>query len=399
MPKFSQRSLMQHEREIGAGDSMRQAAKPVDEHRYPRGYTPERQAAVSSAIRDESTAGTSIQHETHVQYHSPDSDKSPYLSSKKFYGAREPGHWSRDHDSIVQAQQEQAHRVHTDALARSTVPLEHMSSLPSFHIQAIQGAAGSYASPMGDEGKLTRWENGVPVHDSSSNVRGRITIDPNTTANELNHTLVHEIGHHIDHQNDPRAFYERSSGERVPTAFGGSASPSLEGYAEGYAQRHARNRDGSQPYLSYREFIPQASFADRYHQASGGMKAHEHSSAQPGGQTYSRPPDVHEPRLFQRDADISSTRTEDDFGQHPLSIPWADRDPNHYDPVSLGTIKTGRGVPENRAAEGFHPGDAHIAAALSGGMASAKYAIPLEERNRVASAWNQRFDDRRLNPD
>lgn len=382
MPKFSQRSLIQHEREIGAGDSMRQAAKPVDEHRYPRGYTPERQAAVSSAL-----AGVEVVSKFH-DHRSQDSTKaSPYVSSSQFFTpdpamGEHQGNWKHTQEERHDIISEQARRVSVDTYARSTVPLEHLAHHPALHIEVTNNAGGDYTNPG----------HGPYLEGPYAPGHGRIRVNPRSTPDEASHTLIHELGHHRDFVNDPEAFEQRSW-NRVSHPQVGTASPGLEGYAEGYAQKHTRERGGGMAKrLSYRDFIPQHEFAHRYAEASGGMKAHEHPSVQPAQSRAM--PGVDEPHLYQRQADIADTRTEKDYGQFPLTVPWADRDPDFYDPVHLGTIKTGRGVPSNTAAEGFRPGDADIVQAMRwGGGAAKKYAIPVEERKRVADTWNAKYPE------
>jgi hypothetical protein len=299
--------------------------KPTAQHRWPRGYTPERQAAVSSAL-----SGT----ETHVSHSSR--GPSPYLSSTKFFtpgpelsGGVRTGKWSREIEGpggVHEVQAQQAQRVHTDILARSTVPVEHMQNLPAIHVQSISGAAGTYEHPGR---QTTRHSMGQAVPDPVSEQRGRITINPHE--NRSGATLVHEIGHHIDYQADPWRFKERST-ERAYTE-GFAASPALEGYAEGYSQGHTVPRRGeSTPNLSYRGFIPHQEFQDRYKKASGGALPQEHPSLQ-------KPPAErwnphYQPTLYGRNAEHKETSAPGyrDYGQHELR--------SHVgEGASLGTIK------------------------------------------------------------
>ena len=357
---------------------MRAAAKPSAEHRYPRGYTPERQAAVFGSLAD-----APVQ----VSHHAPAGGGSPYVSSKEFFTpnpdlapmgnpAIQPGNWSRPHegpDSVRAVQSNQARRAHVDAIARSTVPLSDLTNLPSFHVRPVhEGSAGHYINP--GIGNLLEG-------DPHGQARGRITIDPNTSPAEMGHTLIHELGHHLDYHSDPDKFIERSN-QREGLQHGGVASPALEGYAEGYAQGHVRTRGGETPRLSYKQFAHDRRFGERYEEASGGLKSSEHPDVR-SNYHLSTQMAPHQAHLYQRDADIAETRTQQDFGQFPLRT---------HEGEALGTIRSGHGVPADVSAPGFKPGDAEIALSMRQHRPDV-YDIPKEEKSRVAGAWNERYGD------
>ena len=387
MPKYSQRSLIQHEGETTGGSTMRTAAKPTPEHRYPRGYTPERQSAVSSAL---SKAPVVSKHHSHRD--NPATKASPYLSSSEFF-TPDPslgtmgsppqvrGNWKRTKEERHEVMSQQAHQAHVDAIARSTVPTEDLARMPSIHVESTgPGALGHYTSPgLGD----------LLVGDPHGEKHGRITIDPATTPSEMGHTLIHELGHHLDYHADPVKFNQRGWDRKtVPgTIDGGVASPALEGYAEGYAQRHVRNRGGETPPLSYRGFVTEPEFAERYTEASGGMKAHEHTTAQPKGYSPIHNPNQFQAHLFVRRAEIAESRTNKDYGQWSLE--------SHSD-EPLGTIKVGRGVPSDTSAEGFEPGDADVVRSMQ--WSGSKQETDPKTKRRVASAWNERYPNEPLDP-
>jgi hypothetical protein len=318
--------------------------KPTAEHRWPRGYTPERQAEVAEAMRR-------TPHEVILQKERPG---SPYLATNTM-NLKGVG-WGQ----VMEQQAGRARRVHTDVLARSTVPVEHMQGLPDIHVHPMEpGVAGSYTHPgqhLGEEAP-----------------RGRIRLDPMLEGGK---TLVHEIGHHIDYQTDPEAFVGRGY-QRRPVHSGGTASPALEGAAEGYAQLHTVPRRGQEREpTSYEDFWRNPKFQERFYGVSGQLPRELESRKEaPAGWNPSAPFQQH---LWMRAADISETNVQRDFGQWGTALEGGGE---------LGTIRVGGGppAPSERYRTGFLAGDEERVKNM---RTFRRHDVPKEHRQRVARVWN-----------
>ena len=365
--------------------------KPTAEHRWPRGYTPERQAEVASRLPSPDVA-----------YHQPQhgGDQSMFLPSRPFFTPSEDdphrGKWSRSHEGIDTAQSEQAHRAITDVVARSTVPIEHLEAAPTLRVSKLAQAAGTYHHP-GQE--LSLWKMGESVPDPEGSQRGRISVDPDATRRSFQErTVIHELGHHVDYQTDPERFMSRHQFESEPVVGGGRASPKLEGFAEGYATAHYRPRRGEAPDptdRAYEDFQRNPHFQERYYGVAGQYRENKPSASSGAGTGAWPPKQGFQQHLFARREDVSTTMTEKDYGQWELEHVGAERDPAHYDPVELSTIKVGRGVPPEaeRMQPGFEPGDQERVYKMQH-----RYGedVSPEHRQRIKSAWSRLYPNEPL---
>lgn len=158
--------------------------KPAASHQWPRGYTPDRLHETQDALGK-----------------------------------------MRVPNSAGPARAGLARYIVTAGVARSTADLGDPKKFPTVALTMPSGGskAGYYRHPV--EGK--RGNGHISI------VAGR--------ADTTVHTAIHEIGHHTDFQADPDAFRAKNK-ERVAFSTGGgarmTASPSLEGYAEGFAAAH-----------------------------------------------------------------------------------------------------------------------------------------------------------------
>lgn len=164
------------------------------EQRYPRGYTPERQAEIRGALQSTTVVGYSHPVRT-----------SPEEQRKTGRYVRYPGTEAK----VV------------DALARSTMPAEHISGLKRIHEKPRQGHYATYW-PM-------KQEMGVRIDD----------------AKDADESLLHEMGHHADRQHTHTS--ELALGQAKDPD--GVNSGVHEAVADNYYQQHyrSRGRKGSAP--------------------------------------------------------------------------------------------------------------------------------------------------------
>jgi hypothetical protein len=150
--------------------------------RYPRGYTPERQAAVREQIK-----GTD---------------------------------WQRPADEALDAHL-QRNRI-VDTVSRSTVPVEHLQGLQWGHaakgqqITSTGNSAGAYFKGNGDA-PMIGVKHGM----------------------ERTSVPIHEIGHHVSHAIEGT---EHSQNYSYESGHGGTE----EAFADNYEQEHYRDRKGRQ---------------------------------------------------------------------------------------------------------------------------------------------------------
>lgn len=128
------------------------------QQRWPRGYTPERLNEVRGAL-----AKTSISHPEHME------DEHEPGDYREMYGYRERT---------------------MRAIAKSTVPAHHLIGLREIHGEPYQDPD----TGRSDQG--TYWPR-------------EKTIGIDLTEAETDKTLIHEIGHHVDHFHEPGAYVEK----------------------------------------------------------------------------------------------------------------------------------------------------------------------------------------------
>lgn len=263
--------------------------KPTDEHRWPRGFTPERLDKTVDFFQNN-------------------------VYTTNFAGLEAPlSRGYRTHN--YGAQGEKFKRRVTDAVARSTVPLGHLRDLEG--IEQHQPAQMGGGHVMGDYQQKTirinAWAHGAKF--------GRGDVD----ISSMEQTLMHELGHHA-HQygkvGPPGEFNKRVRENARGTA---EADPVLEGRAEAYGQEHWR-QDPREARKRKREF--QANYASAGVQRQVGWNMNQVGEFQaiyhgPGAKptpnrlAHRIAPTV-QGRLFERMASSQQVEAERDFGQWPL---------------------------------------------------------------------------------
>jgi hypothetical protein len=276
--------------------------KPTESHQWPRGYTPERRDEVAQYLPTWNT-------QANFNYAAPN---SPYLGTAALSGTK---------TQVRQTQSDQATRAITDIVARSTVPAESLTNLPTLRIQGdMTRASGAYQSP-------------------SPGSRGYIALSSDTGAKnraDYESTVLHELGHHTDFERNPSDYRSRGAFTR-PNGMGGSASPGLEGYAEGFAQGNWRGRRGQEgpSYVSYPAFHNMGNFQQPFAQASGGQTVQQmvQSRAAPISEGQFSSPTSFQPHLFSRRVNESTTQAPgyQDYGQHNLED-WQGQRPARSQP-------------------------------------------------------------------
>ena len=215
--------------------------KPSAEHRWAaHGYSPERRAEISKAV-------------------------PLRIGVSKTWGeGQSPMYPSQ---TIGIANQRRATRAAVvDTLARSSMPASDLArNTPKMKVAPMNYAYGQMAS----RGMLQRGPQGVSV----TPMQGNITLHPygaaSRTRGGAEHTLIHEIGHHVDFESDPTKFHTTAQTEMRR----GGSSPSLEGAAEGYAAKHhVPRRNAPETYAqtaSYEDLHNSPSFQYHFQRVSG----------------------------------------------------------------------------------------------------------------------------------
>jgi len=186
--------------------------------RFPKGYTPERQKEIADAVVRPSTTVSFRTGTTH-QF----GTDSKEFKDRKIRGSGDMSTAPLYHES------RQHVRSLVDNVARSTVPVQHLSG--------VQFRTGESTVPHLDRGKDPKdAATFVAGHyDRSGDALSRgapvIRVRP---GQEQSETPIHEIGHHVSHTEDPRRALYRS-----PEMQGRE-----EGRADDYAHEHYRNPEG-----------------------------------------------------------------------------------------------------------------------------------------------------------
>jgi hypothetical protein len=290
------------------------------QHRWPRGYTPERQAEVGQAIVPGSVGVTPGLPATHFSVD----------PQEKFYKG---GHWTRSTPDIQAEHGEIARRRIIDTIARSGMPVEHLQPAPTFEIHRSYESAealGSYRTPARAVPKTSALDELQAQHDvrfEQATKSGQIHISAlPEQGGRMEGTLLHELGHH-------RSF-------QTGTEHSEYASPEQRGreeaYADAYMLRHHVPRRG-QPALPNQSAYesahtwarqqvsdPQAA-TQAYHHARyhSGMLTQKQQDVEAA--VRSLPGSNSQPhlqgRLFARPIDRRFTDTERDYGQWGYQ-PW-----------------------------------------------------------------------------
>lgn len=165
----------------------------MSDQRYPRGYTPERQAAAREAVQ---------------------------------------GHTWSDHRPEQQQDANNQRRQIADTVARSTMPLHHLSNVQFAHVPSgsrILGEGG-----LGQSGGRNDDAGGAYFAARGHRGSALIAVQPDLTRTS---TVLHEIGHHVSHTSETPAHGGEYS---YQTEHGGAE----EAFADNYAQEHFRNKQG-----------------------------------------------------------------------------------------------------------------------------------------------------------
>lgn len=377
-PKFSQLPLFN--------------MKPTDEHRWPRGYTPERQAEVAGAVGSRVHATVDVPDSPGSNYR-PRAEYEPPLdrpSVKNATGITTPEITART--KAVDNQRTAARHHIVDSLSRSSIPTEDMKSIELFRIDtAAENVAGMYHS-----------------HDKLITLKpqpNRVGL-PGSVQDDRN--LAHEVGHHADQMADPVAFNVRGKQNVKSSEWGPMASPPLEGAAEGYQLKHGMNqRRGEKPIpytrtMAYQGFHDEPQFQNRFREVSGTrlnevvpppVSVRQYGFAERAAKENAG----RQPHLFSRKASTEHTAIERDFGQYKLEADWMDRPEGVFQYPEIERMKMGGGVPHDVMREGFKRGDHMIIDDLKrntgprqrdrwqGGSYTAK------DQRRVEGAWQRHY--------
>ena len=208
-PQFNPNARGNQQGTLFSNRALNRANRTGDEVGH-KGFSPNRLAEVRSAIQFQTTGG--------------DSDLTPRAAAARDAGA---GHMA----SKVAAADVK------ETVARSTIPSEHLARLTAEYPQTV------------------RLNGSLPDGTGSYSSNGDIEISPK----EMDSTLIHEVGHAVDfdryatsdvmvrnkaipgEQSGQAHYYTDQRSE--PGAMG-RQSATQEGFADAYADRHARGRDG-----------------------------------------------------------------------------------------------------------------------------------------------------------
>lgn len=187
------------------GTLFRGGTKYSSPNRFPKGYTPERQAEVADAVVRPSTTVSLTKGVTETRG----------VASNNF-GDRKV-RTSGDMSAPMEWQSNQATRNMVDTIARSTVPVEHLSGT-QFRLGSPAQLGPKVAGHF-DKGGDALTKPGEAV----------IRVAPEHTQGS---TVIHEIGHNVSHQHEGNSF------PRDADKFSGQE----EAFADDYAEQHFRDR-------------------------------------------------------------------------------------------------------------------------------------------------------------
>ncbi len=199
------------------GTLFRGGTKFSSDARFPKGYTPERQAEVAEAV-----VQPSIHHSLAKDHFGQVKDVRTGMASAHFKDRKVRG--SGDMSSTDNLYNESRGDVRglVDNIARSTVPVEHLNGV-QFRTNVSQDRLGHPTTAGHYDTKGDAMTNGGPV----------IRLGPGY---ENQSATIHEIGHHVSNieGNEWRKNYSFASPE------GGHE----EAFADNYADTHFRDRKG-----------------------------------------------------------------------------------------------------------------------------------------------------------
>lgn len=193
------------------GTLFRGGTKYSSDKRYPKGYTPERQAEVADAV-----VRPSVQN-----YLNKPAETSTGTQSKHFKDRRVTVGLNPDYPKGYRMESAQPTRNLVDNVARSTVPVEHLRGV-QFRTSASEAMLGEKVAGHYDK-RGDAMTNGDPV------IRLKEGADSTSTA-------IHEIGHHVSQAHE---------GNIHPYDEHGFSGPE-EAWADNYAEEHFRDPKGKQ---------------------------------------------------------------------------------------------------------------------------------------------------------
>jgi hypothetical protein len=223
--------------------------KYLSDQRWPRGYTPERQAEVAAAVVRPSVA---------VYTDSRGAVVSRGTQSKEFKD-RKVNYGQVGGEPHLVNESRQPVRNLVDNIARSTVPAQHLGGLQWRH-----NAEAHLGSDDPNTTTLAHYDKrGDALSHGSPVVRLR-------TGQETTHTPIHEIGHHVSWNEGHEHSVYRTGMDRGRE----------EGFADKYAFEHFRDRRGEAmtglrmyPNPSHEDANHRLNFASGYHAVRGDIPA------------------------------------------------------------------------------------------------------------------------------
>ena len=182
-------------------------SKFMSDRRYPKGYTPERQAEVADAVVEPSVQN----------FLNKPKETSTGTQSKNFKDRRVTVGLNPDYPEGYRMDSRQETRRLVDNVARSTVPLSHLSGVQFRTNHGDQMLGNNVAGHYDRRGDAMT--HGDPV----------IRIREGAAATS---TTIHEIGHHVSHTVAQNTHPYDAAGH----------SGQEEAFADNYAEQHFRDR-------------------------------------------------------------------------------------------------------------------------------------------------------------
>jgi hypothetical protein len=211
---------------VGRGGQL----KLFHEHVWPKGYNPKRIEAINNMYFDVNGSPN-----LHPEYVRDMSNPASDIRTSMLL-----------HDKIIPASDKIAKSLVTEGLARSTAPISDLKKLhrPNGQLQVSvsKGDGNPSYVPINHEVKLT-----IPDEEPSHIAMSQT----GPTSTNIQTTLLHEVGHALDANQNPLKFHsERVKAQKDPAGhtynatttnpMGSLVLPRAEGVAEGYRLAHTR---------------------------------------------------------------------------------------------------------------------------------------------------------------
>jgi hypothetical protein len=211
---------------VGRGGQL----KLFHEHVWPKGYNPKRIEAINNMYFDVNGSPN-----LHPEYVRDMSNPASDIRTSMLL-----------HDKIIPASDKIAKSLVTEGLARSTAPISDLKKLhrPNGQLQVSvsKGDGNPSYVPINHEVNLT-----IPDEETSHIAMSQT----GPTSTNIQTTLLHEVGHALDANQNPLKFHsERVKAQKDPAGhtynatttnpMGSLVLPRAEGVAEGYRLAHTR---------------------------------------------------------------------------------------------------------------------------------------------------------------